>query len=543
MPFEEAGLSPLRAPLEAVDEEDAEHGRRALSLGYLHRMSRPERRQLLSALLSAALLLGAVALIRRGTPPAASGTSFRWVATGAGDGVAPPELRGEIRWMGIAGGAEPESTQVSIEQDLRLAMDVLGDEGLLLFAGGPDVAAVQENIESRERTSLRAELGDFFDPRGGRSARYRRPRPRVHAAASAANALTGLESLLGRDAEPLLVFVDGHGEPGEAPADNLVRLWGAWPLAVRDLAELLDAGGGRREVRVVMASCFSGGFAELAFLGAETSRGPALTPRCGLFASPWDDESSGCVPDPDRSTQDGYAMHLLNALAGRDAQGEALPIADLDLDGDGAISLLEAHTRARVASRSIDIPTTTSERWLRHVMADARDAEGAPRRSFELPEELRVIAALGPSLAIGDVDTGALHVATLEQRMEDVAAGQEEAERDLDEAFYGLRIALLERWPGLEDPWRSDFEATLRGDADRIDEIFRRSELARVYRIREEEAERFAHRYDDLRRQRALAMRVLRALETVDLAMLLAERGGADFAHYRRLLECERGLP
>src|SRR4029453_14151341 len=89
--------------------------------------------------------------------------------------------------------------------------------------------------------------------------------------------------------------------------------------------------------------------------------GAAPGNRCGFFASTWDRPANGCDPDPERGRQEGYSLHFLEAPRGQDRAGA--PVAGLDLDGDGKVSLLEAHTRARIASRSLDVPPPTSERW------------------------------------------------------------------------------------------------------------------------------------------------------------------------------------
>ena len=105
----------------------------------------------------------------------------------------------------------------------------------------------------------------------------------------------------------------------------------------------------------------------VAFETADESRGPSHTPRCGLFAGTWDRETSGCDANPDRRAQESYGLHFLHALAGKDRSGNALEPKRIDFDHDGKIGLLEAHARARIAAMSLDVPTTTSERFLRSV--------------------------------------------------------------------------------------------------------------------------------------------------------------------------------
>ena len=54
------------------------------------------------------------------------------------------------------------------------------------------------------------------------------------------------------------------------------------------------------------------------------------------------------------------------------------------------MSLLEAHTRAAIAGRSIDVPTTTSQRYLRAVQR----TRARPMPAL-LPEERALVRQLG----------------------------------------------------------------------------------------------------------------------------------------------------
>ena len=78
---------------------------------------------------------------------------------------------------------------------------------------------------------------------------------------------------------------------------------------------------GRQPLRLVATSCFSGGFAELAFAHADVNAGPTQVPRCGLFAGTWDRKTSGCDPNPDRvGAPDGAEIAAL-AVARRGGPG------------------------------------------------------------------------------------------------------------------------------------------------------------------------------------------------------------------------------
>ena len=476
---------------------------------------------------------------REGEVEPAAGPS----ATARVEAPVPVKIDPSLRWIIAGGGALPESNQVSIEQDLGLALRLVeGSPGVLLFAGGPGTRTVQVQRDAEE---LEAEdpvvmaLADLFSPRGGRGARYRPTTLPVAAEASASSLLRALtQALAAPGAGPLFLYVAGHGDAGAAPRDNTIALWGQSRLSVAELAEVVDTGA--RPLALVLTTCFSGGFAELAFAGADPVKGAAMTPRCGLFASTWDLEASGCDPNPDRRAQEGYGLHFLAALRGHDRDGESLPVAELDLDEDGRISLLEAHTRARIAARGIGVPTTTSERWLREV------APGAGRSvAIALLEEEAVIRALGAELGIDPAEpaSAAEALAELERAIDDRKGALLEAQLAEDRAYGSAAAAILGRWPVLDDPWHPDFATMLEDDRAAIASHLEVDATYRAYLHARGEADRIQIEIGDLRGEAARYERLARAIETLALAGRLAARGGADWDHYAELLACERSLP
>ncbi len=473
----------------------------------------------------------------------------------------PLATRGrEIHWMIAGGGSLPSSNQVSIEQDLGLAEQVFrGSPGLLLFAGGPGMRTVQVQREATEPGQLGdpsrdasadpsrdsvddplvLALADLFAPRPGRGARYRKTTLPVIGEATAGSILEVLGVVLRQPTEqPFLLYIAGHGEIGLRARDNYIALWGGSRLGVGELAEVVD--GGERPLVVVFTTCFSGGFAELAFTAADPEQGAAKTPRCGLFSSTWDLEASGCDPNPDRGAQEGYGLHFLAALRGQDRDGRVLAAGVLDLDGDGEISLLEAHTRARIAAMGIGVPTTTSERWLREVAPSAG-------RSVEvlLPEEDAVIRALSAELGLDPAEPGvaATELAEREKRIDERKTSLRAAQQAEDRAYGQAAAALLGRWPVLDDPWHPDYAAMYSGARIEIAEHLRTSASYRAYLEARVEVDRFEIEISDLRHEAARYERLARALETRRLAGRLARRGGPEWAHYQRLLTCERALP
>jgi len=443
---------------------------------------------------------------------------------------------GSLRWIAAAAGSIPEMSQVQIEQDIDLAADVFGPGGRVLFGAG-HLAPVVQVLNSKPPdpdAQLRLTLGDLFSPRGGRHAHYRRPQLQVHDAATARSVLDTLRAAVAEPGEPLLVYLAGHGDMGEKPKDNRMLLWGQTEIRVTDLGAVLDQA--KRPVQVVATTCFSGGFGELVFRQAEQARGPARTLRCGLFAAPWDLEASGCDPNPDRATQQGYGLHFLNALRGRDRDGAVVPLGDIDLDQDGAVSLLEAHTRVRLFSEAADVPTSTSERWLRHAAP-----EQGKLTPVTLPEDDHVIEVLSdrlglrgpPSLAYADLDRRDQVIAQLQRSANQ--ASQAEAL-----AYREAAASLLAVWPVLDDPWHPEFAATLADHASAITTHLAESEAYRTY-LSATAAAGEAHEAVWVQRTAAAPVeRLVRALDNRELASRLAAEGGAAWGIYEALLDCER---
>lgn len=441
------------------------------------------------------------------------------------------------RYIAAASGPVPELNQVSLEQDIALAAEVLGPGGRILFGAGPGTPTVQVLASPRPVDPVAAALGDLFAPRGGRDVDYRPTRLTKAEPATAQTVAQALDHALAGGPEPLLLYLGGHGNLGDLPRHNTVSLWAESELSVVDLAARLDQSP--RPVRLVVTTCFSGGFAELVFRGADEALGPSPTERCGLFAAPWDLEATGCDPNPDRATHDGYGLHVLQALRGRDRRGEALPSSQLDLDGDGHVSLLEAHTRARIASSSADVPTSTAERWLRF----AAGSDG-PEQPVALPEEDAVVEALAARLGLqGSEDTARLELQRLDDDLEATLRSLDDAGLAEDATYRHAAADLLARWPMLDDPWHPDHTRVLQREHDAIEQHLQRSSSYADYLAAREQVDHLGQRVWDLRQRAAPYERLTRALDNRRLAARLHAQGGEDWAVFEQILSCERGRP
>jgi hypothetical protein len=451
----------------------------------------------------------------------------------------PVDVPSDLTWIGIGGGSDPLSNQISLAQDLELAQRLMAGRALTLFGSG---ALAQVAIEAppprAHPPNLRTELARLFQPVPLHT-RYEPARLHVDGPATSHQALHVLERTLARAVAPLFVYVTAHGEQGHAPRDNALSLWGGFPLQVTDLAALLDQESAQRPARFVITSCFGGGFADLIFRNADPREGLRSTAHCGLFAAPWNDEASGCDPNPDRRGQESYGIHLLHALSGKDRQ-QRNRLSEIDIDGDQRIGLLEAHTWARMHATSFDLPTTTSERYLREVITSHEKAELDPRSA---PEEVVVIKHLGETLELRDEAAARNKLAEIDDIMQELSEIVERAQQAEDDAFYALRIALLERFPLLEHPFEARTQAMLEANGASILRLLTESELSEAHAQTSRELEEAMAQHDGARVERARVARLLRAYETLRLSSVLSRRGGKQLEQYRALRACESFAP
>ncbi len=507
----------------------------------------PARRFVLFALVALGLGAALVALRPRSTPsrPGARSEAEPALATLAGPSSVEqrlPPLADDLEVLLVGGGAEPESAGVQLEQDIAHARATFGGPTLVLFGGGPSVLSVRESAPEPEAgDALFGRLAEVFDPRP-RGARYRPTTLAPDAPATAELVREAFARLLGRPGAPLLVYVAAHGEQGESPSENTLVLWGSTVLGPPDLGAILADPATVRPSRLVVTSCFGGGFADAVFDPRAPEGIPVAGDHCGLFATDWDHVASGCDTDPVRSRQEGYALHVLAALRGRDRDGHALARASIDLDGDGAIGLLDAHTHARIAGRSFDLPITTSDHYLR-VWAERNPLDERVESGLADPHEDAVVAALGEELDARDVRIAEAVRDRLRDEAADADGALAEVEAQRDESFYGIRIELLERFPILDDPWHPEFQATLAANRRAIETILARSPNAVAYAEAERRVSELGAEVDAARIRLARAERLVAAYHHRARAAAMRRRDPTAFARYVAMRRCERWAP
>lgn len=508
------------------------------------------------AVAGVAAVLGLLALRSPVAPrPAAADFTPPVVAAVQPEPAAPPAalpLDVTLSWLAVGGGAHPASTQTSLEADVAAAGATLAGQGATFFAAGSGALVVAEGevpepAEGDAAARARRLLATLLVPTRAQPTGYR-PVQIDALAADGGNLSRVLLQQVERGGAPLLVYASAHGERADQRRDVRLPLWGGEAWTPESVATALDAPGRNRPVRFVLGACFSGAFAEIAFSAADPAQGVASAERCGLFASTWDLESSGCDPDPDRRHHEGYGRHFWAALRRQDREGRPLAAAEVDFDGDGRISLLDAHTRVRIASAAFDVPTTTSERFLRSAIDDKDapkiDAAAAASLREVLPHELAVLAALAAQLRLDDP------IAAADQAYEDrdaLIAEAEQAESRAraaeDVAAAKINAAILARWPNLDDPWRDDFEPTLARDASAILALIEAHPAFADWTTARREAAAAGRIADRALVARAVAERVVRAASNLRLAAALRTRDDAAWRHFLALRRCESFVP
>lgn len=437
----------------------------------------------------------------------------------------PPEPRplpASVSFIALGATSSPSMTQLSIEEELAAVEALLGpDQGLLVFAGGVGTRGIQ--VADRDPPDRLLELlGTLAQASTDHSTRLTPLTLRPHFAATRAG-VTAAWGLAAAGDGPLTLWLAGHGEQVERPEDAAVALWGGAAFTQAELAELL--GATRRPLTLIATQCYGAGFAE------------ALPPgeaMCGAFASVWDLPASGCDPSPD-APRKSYGTHLRAALT---------DIAGADLDGDGRVSLAEAHVQAVIAVDGIDVPVLSSQHaLLREVDVDHEGT--AERRLVEggIPagtprEERRIIESLTArlELRVDELD-GALALASVE--LEKALDEDDAQRRRTDEAAAAVRALLYARWPALEDAWHPDFRAVLDSQREAVTAFLRASPEVLDW---DGERDRLAVTSDLAYTRELAARRLERAVLNLDVARSLARlpTGSAARSHFDAKRACER---
>lgn len=469
----------------------------------------------------------------------------------------------EDHFLVIGGGYEPSGNQVSLEKNVDLFRTMIGEYypgGApidVYFSDGDDPARdLQYRTAEEALPRVNVLLARVLRQTDALGESYRSHRiDGVRGASNLENLRRWFRSTGGTlgPGDRLFIYATAHGGKGseEAPRNTSLYLWDREELRVRDLAELIDGLPEGVDVVLVMVQCYSGGFAELAFSRGDRALGASRADVCGFFATTHDRPAAGCTPDIDEEQYHEYSSYFWEALRGRTRTGE--PIGrNPDLDGDGLVSLAEAHAYAQLESVTVDISVKTSDAFLRHfsrLSADGTDG----LRSAETPcpallaeasiTDRAVIEGLSDSLGLSGDDRAQqarrrADETRIEARRLDRSIRQ--ARTRADASGNVIRNDLLGRWPELKNRWNPAVSELLTTQAEALVAFIEgHPEFDEFERRRLRLAELMVLRLDQ-DRVWIRCQRLLRTLENVALAANLPRVAGIDTVkRFRRLVAAE----
>lgn len=274
----------------------------------------------------------------------------------------------------IGGGYAPDGNQASMEANVQFFQELLENryqpgefKHHIFFSDGRDPdsdvqAAPSEDLLSESQKMI----ADLFDWETQPIIYRDHQVSAVSGSNRAGDVRRGIENVASElaDGDRMFLYVTAHG--GKSKNDKnafetSVYGWQQQSFRSSDLARWLDKVPENVPVIMVMAQCYCGGFSHSIFEDADAEKPIAKGLRCGFFAQRHDLPAAGCRPDISNDRE--YSSYFWGAFAGQSRNGNR--IEGVDRDGDGKVSLAEAHIYAVVASETIDIPLRSSEALLR----------------------------------------------------------------------------------------------------------------------------------------------------------------------------------
>jgi hypothetical protein len=362
----------------------------------------------------------------------------------------------------FGGGGSRESNEASLEAHVLLALDRLDPVTRVLFADGEVRSATVLVATPPDDTSAR--LARLF-PGARFDVRFRSPGLPARTLPASRQTLFAALDDTQREAAGTVVLGVGHGLPEDAEGPAALALWDDETITTVELARRLDRRKRAGPLALVLGQCHSGAFTALAHRDADPRAPIAAPTRCVFAAVPADREASGCTADVTDPSARAYVPTMI----------EALSDPRVDLDGDGRVSLAEAHAAALVADLTIDRPTLTSGAWLAQTVAG--DPTWATARASRLRDFDALVADAPPTIArplraLADVDAvagrwvkstatasplaRATHaILALDARASVLRRAESSATAAVEAVLEPVRARVLERWPALaalEDP-------------------------------------------------------------------------------------------
>ncbi len=482
-------------------------------------------------------------------------------------GLAPP-ASAKDHFLVVAGGQEAAKNQVSLEKNVLFFRNVLADAAApgadlteYFSSGNADIPSVQFESGDAKVPPANGYMARLFGSTRYLNLQYRRHTlGEVDGITSAAN-LNGWfddrkESL--ETGDRVIIYVTAHGGNGRdksKPENTRIFLWNRQSIDVRAFQTNIKKLSPDVEVIMVMAQCYSGGFAHSIFNETDADAGDFERPVCGFFATVSSRESAGCTPDINEENYDEFSSHFWAAIRGETRMGK--PVANCDLDGNGQISFDEAYAYTILTSQNIDIPMKTSGAFLRERSRFREDDGKAGAQllkqqtgyaqTLELaePVERAILEGLsGPLGLSGDSRYATVEraAAAIEKKRADLKKQDDDKKQTADGHRNAIRDTLLGRWPDLANLMTPQSVSLVSESADEFVKAVEGHPRLKAWNKIQKEREAIDEERFKLEKQWARCIRFLRAHNNVVLAENLRHLGDVDdLARFEGIRKAEGG--
>ncbi len=265
-----------------------------------------------------------------------------------------------------------------------------------------------------------------------------------------------------RSGERVTLVYNGHGAYDDDDFNrNSLKLWGRSYLNVYEFERLLASIDPDASVRYVMTQCYSGAFTRAVFKGADQGEAVLGGKRCGFTAESATRKAEGCSASLLVNDYRDYTTYFFAALDGKDRLGAKLTVS-ADRNGDGSVSLYEAHYYAIEQGVSTDLSRSTSEAYLEDWLPWSVRWQALPPADNIYGEVAERVAR---NNGMADYADSVSKLQQLRAEEDSVLSEMLGKYSDIDNQMKDLRDevreGLVQRWPQLRYPYTDNFMALI----------------------------------------------------------------------------------
>ncbi len=468
-------------------------------------------------------------------------------------------------FLTIGGGYSPAGNQVSLEKNIVFFRSVLSDlkpagaEHDVYFADGNSPGSdVQFDPAGDNVPRANLLMARLFGSERYLELQYRNNAlDGVRGQASRENIKQWFEqvgSKLSAD-DRLVLYVTAHGGKSankKNPHNTKLYLWNRQSIEVSELVGHLQSLPAGVRVVLVMVQCYSGGYAHVLFNEANASKGDVERDICGFYATVHNRVAAGCTADINEENYEEYSSSFWAAIRGQDRVGQAVPTPDYD--GDGSVSLEEAHAYTVLTSNTVDIPIKTSGAYLRarsklqgkdHPDLLGTDVAYSALLSHASPVQQAVLEGFSTQFELsGDDRTAQIKKKTeaLQKQRKELENKGKEKKKRYDQLKKEMQQEVRARWPELSNVLTPVATRLLTTDAaafvDQIESHKHFSEFSELYQQRERMSEQrlaLEKQWVKYQRWNRVAENVVRAANLPKVA------DAATIERYEQIVTAEQG--